>query len=119
MTTADEAVDIAEIWGAPHLVPYADGGAPWFWQIGLGPRLDEAVSENPVFDPFPERVIVAAANRTKTDSGVHRSTVNVVLMRPGDSIVSGGPQPQIERMQGFAWPYGEGAAPVADAAYLG
>lgn len=119
MTTADEAVDIAEIWGAPHLVPYADGGAPWFWQNGLGPRLDEAASENPVFDPFPERVIVAAATRTKTDSGVHRSTVNVVLMRPGDSIVSGGPQPQLERMRGFAWPYGEGTAPVADAAYLG
>jgi L-ascorbate metabolism protein UlaG (beta-lactamase superfamily) len=119
MTTADEAVDIAEIWGAPHLVPYADGGAPWFWQNGLGPRLDEAPSENPAFDPFPERVIMAAATRTMTDSGVHRSTVNVVLMRPGDSIVSGGPQPKIERMPGFAWAYGEGAAPVADAAYLG
>ncbi|WP_123083366.1 MBL fold metallo-hydrolase [Streptomyces sp. ADI95-16] len=119
MTTADEAVDIAEIWKAPHLVPYADGGAPWYWQMGLGPRLDEAASENPVFDPFPERVIGAAATRTKTGSGIHRSAVNVLLMRPGDSIVSGGPQPRIERMQDFAWPYGEATAAVADAAYLG
>ncbi|MCM2387422.1 MBL fold metallo-hydrolase [Streptomyces albipurpureus] len=119
MTTADEAVDIAEIWKAPHLVPYADGGAPWYWQMGLGPRLDEAASENPAFDPFPERVIAAAATRTKTGYGVHRSTVNVLLMRPGDSIVSGGPQPRIERMQDFAWPYGEATAEVADAAYLG
>lgn len=116
MTTPDEAIDLAEIWGAPHLVPYADGGSPWFWQIGLGPRLDKAASANAAFDPFPERVIAAARTRTQTASGVQRSAVNVVLLRPGDSIASGGPQPEIARMEGFAWPYGEEAPPVAGSA---
>jgi L-ascorbate metabolism protein UlaG (beta-lactamase superfamily) len=109
MTTADEAVDLAEIWGAQHLVPYADGGAPWFWQSGLGPRLDEAASGNAAFDPFPECVVAAAATRTQTASGVHGSAVNVVLLRPGDAVRSGGAHPTIERIQGFAWPYGERA----------
>ena len=38
MNNVDEAVDTAEAWHARHLVPYADGGAPWFSRIGLGPK---------------------------------------------------------------------------------
>ena len=43
MNSVDDAIDVAEGWGARYLVPYADGGAPWYWDIGLGPRLDGLV----------------------------------------------------------------------------
>ncbi|MYW00089.1 MBL fold metallo-hydrolase [Streptomyces sp. SID3343] len=86
MTTADEAVDIAERWGARRLVPYADGGAPWHWRVGLGPCLDESGGELHGFDPFPERVSAAARARTEMPDGLLGSAVEVLLLRPGDAL---------------------------------
>jgi L-ascorbate metabolism protein UlaG (beta-lactamase superfamily) len=109
MSTADDALDVAERWGARYLVPYADGGAPWYWRIGLGPRLDEAPSEVAAFDPFPERVVTAARNRTQTPDGrVFGSPVQVLLLRPGDSLVDVPGQPRRLRAPGHAWPYVDG-----------
>ena len=40
----------------------SDGGAPWHWQVGLGPRLDdEAPRELSAFDPYPEWLGIKAA----------------------------------------------------------
>lgn len=120
MTTADEVIDLAEIWGATHVAPYADGGAPWYWEIGLGPRLDGEAQELNGFDPMPERVVQAARNRTEMPGGLLGSVVDVLLVRPGDGIVEAGSrQPRIVRAEGFAWPYAEELATEAGAPVLG
>jgi L-ascorbate metabolism protein UlaG (beta-lactamase superfamily) len=111
MTTADEAVDVAEAWGGRYLVPYADGGAPWFWQVGLGPRLDEKAVEATGFDPFPERVVQAARNRTEMPGGMLGSAVEVLLLRPGDSVVNPAGAPEVIRVEGHRWPYPERLQP--------
>jgi hypothetical protein len=107
MTTADEAVDLAELWGARAVVPYADGGAPWYWRMGLGPRLDEDAAEANGFDPLPERVLDAARNRTEMPGGLLASPVEVLLLRPGDSVHDVAARPVVRRVDGHAWPYRE------------
>ena len=105
MTTADEAVDIAERWGARALVPYADGGAPWHWGLDLGPNLEKPTKEMSWLDPFPERAVQAARSRVELPDGtVVSSPVEAVLLRPGDSLadVSGSREPL--RLPAHAWP---------------
>jgi L-ascorbate metabolism protein UlaG (beta-lactamase superfamily) len=103
MTTAEEAVTIAEVWGADLLVPYADGGAPWHWRIGLGPVLDGTGTENVGFDPFPERVAEAAANRVQAfDGSMVPSSVEVRVLRPNDILRPG--TYEVDRLPGFSWP---------------
>jgi L-ascorbate metabolism protein UlaG (beta-lactamase superfamily) len=90
-----EAVQAAAAFGGRWLVPYADGGAPWYWDRGLGPVLDGTGEERPGFDPFPERVVDAARG----------SRVDVVLLRPGDSLVVDEGAPAPRRRPGYAWPF--------------
>ena len=106
MNGVDDAIDVAERWGARYLVPYADGGAPWHWDMGLGPRLDGTGRENLTFDPFPERVVEAAERRGQTGSGsLFPSPVQVLLLRPGDSLTMADDRPQVLRAPGHEWPY--------------
>jgi L-ascorbate metabolism protein UlaG (beta-lactamase superfamily) len=108
MNTADDAVDVAERWGARYLVPYADGGAPWYWRIGLGPRLDDEAAETFGFDPFPERVLAAARRRTQSHDGqTLGSPVRPLLLRPGDSVRHAAAEATVLRIPGHAWSYGE------------
>lgn len=109
MSTIDDALDVAERWGARYLCPYGDGGAPWYWNIGLGPRLDGTGTENAQFDPFPERVVAAAAARSLTVDGQHvHSPTEVLLLRPGDSLdhISAATGPTCLRHPGHAWCFG-------------
>jgi L-ascorbate metabolism protein UlaG (beta-lactamase superfamily) len=110
MNGFDEALDVAERWSSPRLVPYADGGAPWFWELGLGPRLDDAASEVSGFDPFPERAFDHARARSSTARGEPiASPVDITLLRPNDSLVGwsapGGPHRA--RRARNSWPYDE------------
>lgn len=107
MTTASEAVDIAERWGARYLVPYADGGAPWHWRIGLGPNLAaETGAESAVFDPLPERVLDALATRSEDSDGLPlASPIAPLLLRPGDSVGDLAGEAAVLRLPGHAWPY--------------
>jgi L-ascorbate metabolism protein UlaG (beta-lactamase superfamily) len=108
MSSADDALDVAERWGARYLVPYADGGAPWHWRLGLGPRLDAERGEVAAFDPFPERVVQAAANRTQTPDGrILGSPVRVLLLRPGDAVCDVAHAARVRRPPGHAWPYAD------------
>lgn len=59
MNDADDLLDTAIAWRAGRVVPYANGGAPWFARIGLGPHGDD----NPDFDPDLSAVHAAAARR--------------------------------------------------------
>ncbi|WP_026416462.1 MBL fold metallo-hydrolase [Actinomadura oligospora] len=107
MNGPDEAIDLAERWGARYLFPYGDGGAPWYWSAGLGPRLDGTGIEDVDFDPFPERVVDAAARRIRLPSGTAgRSPVRVVVLRPGDSLTGLPASFDLVRAPGHTWPYG-------------
>jgi L-ascorbate metabolism protein UlaG (beta-lactamase superfamily) len=83
MADADTALDYAKRLEAKTLVPCADGGAPWYWREGMGPRYPgfpgvplpgaSQWDENPDADPFPERVVARG--------GAQRRKVS--LLRPG------------------------------------
>lgn len=108
MTDAHMAVDIAERWGAKYVAAYADGGAPWHWNIGLGPRLDQEARELNLFDPFPERLADAALYRAETPSGKPlASSVKPLILRPGDSLINVTGEQSVARVPGHAWPYAE------------
>lgn len=101
MASPREALDYAKLLGAKRLVPCADGGAPWYWREGMGPKypgypgvpVDGASSqeENPDADPFPERV--SSARRA--------GDVELALLRPGSTLRGA----HIEAVGGFEWPF--------------
>ncbi len=106
MNGPSELIDAAERFGARWVVPYADGGAPWFWEIGLGPRLDGDPRESPSFDPFPERVVEAAASRMVMGGGFPMTgSVDVVVLRPGDGVTGLPGAMTTVRLDGHAWPW--------------
>ena len=80
MADGPEALRYARFLGAKKLVPCADGGAPWYWREGMGPKYPgfpgepvvgaSPYEENLDADPYPERV---------KGKGVR-------LMRPGDEF---------------------------------
>ncbi|MFN7130724.1 MAG: MBL fold metallo-hydrolase [Myxococcales bacterium] len=112
MADADEALDYGTLLGAKHVVPCADGGAPWFWREGMGPYYpgyptagavhppDLHAHENPDADPFPERL--AEARRRRRDGP------EALVLRPGDLLSSATGEPVPRRFKGFGWPFEEG-----------
>ncbi|MEH2420582.1 MAG: hypothetical protein V7K48_06430 [Nostoc sp.] len=87
MCNADDLIDVAEIWNAKRIVPYSDGGAPWFWQRGLGPCLDGLQAHIMAVDPTPEHVCQVATQRSGTcKDGAIASPVSICLLRPGDAF---------------------------------
>jgi L-ascorbate metabolism protein UlaG (beta-lactamase superfamily) len=107
MDDADDLLDAAERWGARLVLPYAGGGAPWYWNIGLGPRAD-AESDAPgalFFDPLPERVVAAARARSAAGESFVASPVRVVIARPGDALELRPKGIRITREEPHAWPY--------------
>lgn len=108
MAGPEEALEFGELLGARYVVPCADGGAPWYWREGMGPRYPgypgEPVSgasnldENPDADPYPERL-----------EQVHRARgkgPRALLLRPGEGLHwRGRKAPEIVRQRGFIWPF--------------
>jgi L-ascorbate metabolism protein UlaG (beta-lactamase superfamily) len=111
MNTCDEAVDAAEAWHARYLVPYADGGAPWFSEIGLGPTYP-VPKANPkhaksFFDPYPERCLEALRLRSEPIPGIGvGSPVEALLLRPGESCVMNRRRATVRGYAGHRWPSG-------------
>ena len=109
MAGPEEALRYGELLGARYVVPCADGGAPWYWREGMGPRYPgypgEPVSgastrdENPDADPYPERLAqVRARNKTAP---------RALLMRPGEAVAwRGRKAPEVVQYSGFRWPFG-------------
>jgi L-ascorbate metabolism protein UlaG (beta-lactamase superfamily) len=64
MNGPDDLLDTAEAWGARKVVPYANGGAAWYAEIGLGPDPAAGREHNPQTDPVPEVVVEAARRRS-------------------------------------------------------
>ena len=79
MADGPEALRYAKRLGA-KLIPCADGGAPWYWREGMGPKYPgypgepvvgaSPYEENEAADPYPERVGAP------------------ILLRPGDELNS-------------------------------
>lgn len=106
MNGPDEALDVAEAWGARHLVPYADGGAPWFWARGLGPDLSRPEGHNPHFDPPPEVVATAAARRSSWGEAAVASPVAVTVLRPGQAAsLTSTHGLRVHEYEGHRWPW--------------
>ena len=63
MCDAGDLLDVADGWGASWAVPYAAGGAPWYWLRGLGPRLDGEGDAPAAAGPLPSQVVDEAARR--------------------------------------------------------
>jgi hypothetical protein len=112
MSNVDEAVDTAEAWHAQYLVPYADGGAPWFSDIGLGPKFGEngldREGEWIGFDALPERCVEAVQKRSTPVPGVVAgSAVEAMLLRPGDAVSWSKKKPVVVQSETHRWPWGD------------
>jgi hypothetical protein len=113
MLSAEQAIDTAERLKARVLIPYADGGAPWHWCIGLGPRLDEAGGGGEIegFDYAPERVVASGLHRSTFPDGTPvTSPIKVALMRPNQTLrlrgsSSSATSIRIHSIKGQDWPY--------------
>jgi L-ascorbate metabolism protein UlaG (beta-lactamase superfamily) len=109
MAGPEEALRYGELLGARYVVPCADGGAPWYWREGMGPRYPgypgqpvsgaSQLDENPDADPYPERL-----------AGVRRAVGHgpqALLLRPGEALRwRGARRPEVVRYPGFEWPFG-------------
>jgi L-ascorbate metabolism protein UlaG (beta-lactamase superfamily) len=109
MNDPDALLDTAERWRARHVVPYAAGGAPWYWRLDLGAPADgPAQAKERHFDPRPEAVLRAAAARSAAGAGPLPSPVRVLLMRPGESLTfDGRGAAVVVPNSGHLWPYRE------------
>lgn len=116
MHDAADVLAVSEIFGARWAVPYADGGAPWYWREGMGPTYagypaypgeTEAATlprEDPKSAPFVERLGEVAAARY---GGV--PLVESLALRPGDLVRLTKAGVRVGQVEGFGWPYGEPA----------
>jgi L-ascorbate metabolism protein UlaG (beta-lactamase superfamily) len=103
MGNADDAIDLAEIWNANRIVPYSDGGAPWYWLRGFGPCLDGSEDLIMSVDPTPDYVATVATQRSGTKrDGAIASPVSICLLRPGEALAFEGKQTSIHTK---SWPY--------------
>lgn len=104
MADGETALSYAKALGATALVPCADGGAPWYWREGMGPRYPgypgtpvEGAShwdENPDADPFPERVSAKPGDP------------RVLLLRPGAEVRwRWARRPEVTHRAPFDWPF--------------
>jgi L-ascorbate metabolism protein UlaG (beta-lactamase superfamily) len=104
MNDAHDLLDTAEDWGARQVIPYACGGAPWYWELGLGPRPPSVGRRFQLTDPPPEEVADAHRARSETREGMIPSPVAVCLMRPGEHLDIS--STAIRREVPHQWPYG-------------
>lgn len=112
MAGPEEALRYGERLGARYVVPCADGGAPWYWREGMGPRYPgypgepvrgaSTQDENPDADPYPERL---AQVRRRLGHGPQ-----ALLLRPGEALAwRGRKAPERLQYPGFRWPFDQGA----------
>lgn len=108
MASPEEALDYGERLGARFVVPCADGGAPWYWREGMGPRYPgypgEPVpgastdAENPDADPYPERLQEVRRARGHGPKAL--------VLRPGEGLsLRPGGAARRQAFDGFRWPF--------------
>jgi L-ascorbate metabolism protein UlaG (beta-lactamase superfamily) len=106
MNDAEDLIDVAETWNAGVVVPYADGGAPWYWKLGLGPALDGGRVLSVAVDPPPSAVRRASEERSGSVSeGLIPGRVPVLLLRPTQHLSWRHGGPTVDFVGDRAWPY--------------
>lgn len=80
MNDADDLLRTAEAWGAHTVVPYANGGAPWHWDSGLGPRSD-GVGDDSDSNFDPDLLPLATEMKRRGPE-----SPRVVVLRPGEGM---------------------------------
>jgi L-ascorbate metabolism protein UlaG (beta-lactamase superfamily) len=107
MNDADDLLELAARCGARFVVPYANGGAPWYWRRGLGPAADASGASLAAFDPDLSALTDACAAR-RSDT-----RAQLVILRPGERLVVDG-RGASEPIAGAGghWPYRH--APAVD-----
>lgn len=100
MNDADALVRTASAWGARYILPYANGGAPWYWEAGLGPRLSGTErSSDPDLDPDLEPLAGALAQHSSW------SRPDVMALLPGHHVSTLSPEPRASFETTPSWPY--------------
>jgi hypothetical protein len=114
MNDPADLLAVTEVFGAKFAVPYADGGAPWYYREGMGPAYEgypaypgekdapTEDAEDPDSAPFPERLTDVAEARYGSEPLIEN-----LLLRPGDLVRWKKSGPEVGRIEGFAWPYDE------------
>jgi hypothetical protein len=83
MNDADDLLEVATRWSARWVIPYANGGAPWYWDLGLGPRLDStANASDRDFDPDLHAIAEACERRHNAAQHLPQ----VVALHPGEQL---------------------------------
>lgn len=103
MNDGDDLIDTAERCRTGIVVPYASGGAPWYWHRGLG-CAPGAAPETSIDRP-PEDLARLAARRSWCSEGPIASPAQVVIMRPGEVLRSEGDAFAVDRGPSQRWPY--------------
>jgi L-ascorbate metabolism protein UlaG (beta-lactamase superfamily) len=86
MNDADDLLETAVQWGASTVVPYANGGAPWYWSLGLGPR-PGSTRDEPDFDPSDEAVEDARLRKLRNG----RPAPRIQWLRPSERLLPSSP----------------------------
>ncbi|MDD5035335.1 MAG: MBL fold metallo-hydrolase [Methylococcaceae bacterium] len=100
MNDADDLLETAVRWGARRVIPYANGGAPWYWDLGLGPGLNASDSD---FDPDLHAIAKACEARRREGKGIPQ----VVALHPGEQLHfgEGGKEAVRVRVEDHIWPF--------------
>jgi L-ascorbate metabolism protein UlaG (beta-lactamase superfamily) len=104
MNDADDLLEVATCWSAQRVIPYANGGAPWYWDLGLGPRLDGTARHNHHdFDPDLRAIAEACARRQQ--EGHHLP--QVIALHPGEQLRFRNASPEAVRVRvpSHIWPF--------------
>ena len=118
MADPREALRWGKLLHARAVVPCADGGAPWYWREGMGPRYPgypgtpvegaNMLEENPDADPFPERLEWERARVSNAPEAL--------LLRPGEGLtVRAGAIQRVVHPR-FRWPFQAPPLPARAAA---
>ena len=111
MSDAKDALALGRAMGAASVVPYADGGAPWYWRDGMGPpypgyptypgfrEAPATPADDPDSDPFPERL------EEEADAEGEEDSPEALVLRPGDLLRARRDGTDFHRFEPFAWPY--------------
>ncbi|OLE02477.1 MAG: hypothetical protein AUI36_43360 [Cyanobacteria bacterium 13_1_40CM_2_61_4] len=103
MNDSDDLLDTAERCGAKYVVPYATGGAPWYWERGLGWRPENVTG--PRTDRTPEDVVRCASARATSADGLVPSPARVLVLHAGETLRFGEKDIQVEHGPTQIWPY--------------
>jgi L-ascorbate metabolism protein UlaG (beta-lactamase superfamily) len=104
MNDADDLLEVATRWSARRVIPYANGGAPWYRDLGLGPRLDSANGDNDR-DLDPDLRVIAEACERRQKKGPYLP--QVVALHPGEQLRFSDASPEAVRVRftDHIWPF--------------